>query len=151
MGAKKTGVKKTPPRVVLDTNVVLSALLFRSGRMTWLANAWQNGRLAPLASRESVTELLRVLAYPKFGLDEWERQAVLGAYLPYAETTAVPEKMPKLPECRDAGDVKFLALARAGKADYLVTGDADLLAISGFKDCPILTPEAFHEIFEKAN
>ena len=149
MGAKKAALKKSPPRVVLDTNGVLSVLLFRSGRVRWMVEAWQLGRFTPLASKESVTELLRVLAYPKFKLDEWEQQAVLGGFLPHAETVAVPLGG-KAFACRDADDVKFLALARAGKADYLVTADADLLAVSGFKVCPILTPEVFGEIFERA-
>lgn len=148
MGAKKAALKKNLPRVVLDTNVVLSALLFRSGRVSWLVEAWQSGRVTPLASKESVTELLRVLAYPKFKLDEWEQQAVLGSFLPHVETVAVPPGG-KVFACRDADDAKFLALARAGKADYLVTGDADLLAVSGFKTCPIVTPERFREIFEQ--
>jgi putative PIN family toxin of toxin-antitoxin system len=148
MGAEKTGVRK-PPRVVLDTNVVLSALLFRSGRVVWLADEWQRGRIVPLVSRESVTELLRVLAYPKFKLETRERESVLGSFLPHSETVSVPQTaFAGLPDCRDADDVKFLALARAGRADFLMTGDADLLSVSGFKTCPILTPDAFRNVYD---
>jgi predicted nucleic acid-binding protein len=51
-----------PPRVVLDTNVVLSALLFRGGPTARLRDAWQNGRFVPLASTITADELVRVLA-----------------------------------------------------------------------------------------
>lgn len=52
----------SPPRLVLDTNVLLSALLFRSASMTWLRTAWQSESILPLASRDTVSELLRVPA-----------------------------------------------------------------------------------------
>lgn len=54
-----------PPRVVLDTNCVVSALLFSRGRLAWLRRAWQSGRVVPLVSRGTATKLIRVLAYPK--------------------------------------------------------------------------------------
>jgi predicted nucleic acid-binding protein len=53
-------------RVVLDTNTVLSALLFVNGRLVPLRAAWQSGELTPLLCAQTVEELLRVLAYPKF-------------------------------------------------------------------------------------
>lgn len=56
------------PRVVLDSNVVLSALLFSRGRLAWIRAAWQGGRFVPLASKPTVEELIRVLGYPKFRL-----------------------------------------------------------------------------------
>ena len=54
----------------------------------------------------------------------------------------MPAKLPKTPPCRDAFDAPFLQLAIAGKADYLVTGDKDLLSLSGRIGCPIITAEA---------
>ncbi len=53
-----------PPRLVLDTNVVLSALLFSSRALTWLRRAWHAELIRPLASRETAMELIRVLTYP---------------------------------------------------------------------------------------
>lgn len=131
-----------PLRVVLDTNVVVSALLFTSGRLAWLRAAWQAGRVRPPASRDTVEELMRVLAYPKFGLAAADRQELLADYLPYAETVRVPTKPPPSPSCRDPFDVAFLALAKAGRADVLVTGDADLLALADRFHVPIIAPEA---------
>ncbi|MFP7864029.1 putative toxin-antitoxin system toxin component, PIN family [Pseudomonas aeruginosa] len=55
-------------RVVLDTNIVLSALIFNAGRLAWIRHAWQQQQLQPLVCRETASELLRVLAYPKFKL-----------------------------------------------------------------------------------
>ncbi|MDX9867411.1 MAG: putative toxin-antitoxin system toxin component, PIN family [Kiritimatiellia bacterium] len=48
-------------------------------------------------------------------------------------------------KCRDPYDEMFLTLAAQGKADFLVTGDADLLSVNGFSACPIVTPEQFRQ------
>ena len=56
----------TPLRVVLDTNVIVSCLLFPGEMRSWLLPAWQAGHVRPLASRETTAELIRVLCYPKF-------------------------------------------------------------------------------------
>jgi predicted nucleic acid-binding protein len=53
----------TPPRVVIDTNVLLSALLFQSRGVAWVRGAWQASAIIPLVNRETVKELLRVLGY----------------------------------------------------------------------------------------
>lgn len=130
-----------PPRLVLDTNIVLSALLFARGRVAWVRDAWQSGRLRPLVCRETAAELLRVLAYPKFKLSPEEQQELLADFLPYAETVAIPASLPDLPRCRDVCDQVFLALAVAARADALVTGDADLLALREGFSPPILTAD----------
>ncbi|HAS81245.1 MAG TPA: putative toxin-antitoxin system toxin component, PIN family [Verrucomicrobia bacterium] len=135
-------VAKITLRVVFDTNVILSALLFRSGRVSWLVPRWQQGQVVALLSKETASELLRVLAYPKFKLSHEEQQCILQAFVPYAETV-VTRRSRHLPLCRDPHDQKFLILADQGNADYLVTGDDDLLTIKNFEPCPIITPEAF--------
>ena len=127
------------PRVVLDTNVLVSALLFRAGSLRWLVDAWQTERVHPLASRATVAELLRVLGYPKFRLAESDRQALVEAYLPWCEAVVVPASV-AVPDCRDPEDRMFLELAAAANADALVTGDRDLLALETAFATPILTP-----------
>ena len=62
----------TPPRLVLDTNILISALLFHAGSLSWLRHAWQSDTIRPLAGRETTAELLRVLHYPKFRLSDDE-------------------------------------------------------------------------------
>lgn len=135
----------TTGRVVLDTNVVVSALVFTSGRLTWVRHAWQRVQLVPLVCTETVSELVRVLAYPKLRLDRSERDDLHGDYLPFAEAIELTDPWPVVPECRDPHDRVFLALAVAGRADALITGDADLLAIGRVGSVPILPPEAFAE------
>jgi len=131
------------PRVVLDTNVALSALVFGKGTTARLRAAWQGGLCLPLLSTATAQELMRVLAYPKFRLDAQEQQELLADYLPYAQVVLVPQPPPAVPACRDPFDLPFLHLAAAGQVDALVTGDADLLALAGLASCPIVTPEAF--------
>jgi putative PIN family toxin of toxin-antitoxin system len=118
-------------RVVLDTNVAVSALLFERGRLTWIRQAWTIGRIRPLVDRPCLDELLRVLAYPKFEMNEEAIRALLGSYLPHVETVDVAGRARGLPRCRDVDDQKFLELAARGRAEVLVTGDAALLDLAG--------------------
>jgi len=133
-----------PPRVVLDTNVLVSALLFHTGSLSWLRHAWQSEAIRPLASHDTTTELLRVLSYPKFALTAAEREDLLGDYLPCCETVPVPGGT-TIPACRDPFDRPFLALAIAAKANALITGDKDLLTLSPDFAVPIFTPKAFRK------
>jgi len=128
-------------RVVLDTNVVLSALLFPSGRLAWLREAWQVGRVVPVICRETTAELLSALTYPKFRLSAEEREELLADFLPYAEVVALPNPWPPdIPACRDPDDAIFLALARVAGVAALVTGDEDLLAAAGWSGPQVLKP-----------
>lgn len=131
-------------RVVLDTNVVSSALLFGSGRLSALRAQWQAARVLPLVSKSTVQELLRVLAYPKFRVNAAERDELLADYLPYAETVTATDALSGLPECRDPKDQMLLLLAQVGRADVLVTGDDDLLHLANNTALPfaICTPAA---------
>lgn len=134
-----SAVSERPLRWVLDTNVLVSALLFPAGSLTWTRDAWRSGAIVPLASRETTTELIRVLCYPRFGLTPREREDLLADYLPYCESITV-SKPPPVPDCRDPFDRPFLELAVAGKADALVTGDKDLHSLAPTFTIPILTP-----------
>jgi putative PIN family toxin of toxin-antitoxin system len=128
-------------RAVFDTNVVLSALLFTRGRLSWLVGHWQTGNCLPLASRATAAELVRILAYPKFRLFADEQLEALSAYLPCCEAVEIAEPCPIF--CRDANDQPFLDLAQSGKADVLVTGDKDLLALAGQTTFVIDMPEDY--------
>ncbi|GAB6051677.1 putative toxin-antitoxin system toxin component, PIN family [Magnetospira thiophila] len=137
----------TPPRLVFDTNVLLSALLFHQGSVAWLRQAWQSDTVRPLASRDTTEELIRVLTYPKFKLTDMDREELLGDYLPWCETVNVSANT-KVPDCRDPSDRPFLALAIAAEADALITGDKDLLELTDDFKVPILTPAAFKKYFD---
>lgn len=136
----------TALRVVLDTNVLVSALVFRTGNPAALRGAWQAERIRPMASHETASELIRVLAYPKFQLTDIERQELLAEYLPWCESITVPADI-VVPEVRDADDRMFLRLALAGAADALVTGDQDLLSLTEFP-IPIMSPARIGEILD---
>ena len=85
-----------------------------------------------------------MLGYPKFALSVREQEDLLADYLPFCTTVKVPVPPPRTPACRDAFDIPFLELAIAGGADFLVTGDLDLLTLSGeFHQCPIIKAEEF--------
>jgi uncharacterized protein len=119
-----------PARVVLDTNVVLSALVFGGGSVGQLRRAWQSEHFTPLASKASIQELMRVLAYPKFRLSPTDQHELLADFLPWVETVRIPQPPPAVPECRDPMDTPFMQLAVAGRATVLVSGDQDLLTLA---------------------
>jgi len=134
------------PRVVLDTNCVLSALLFTKGHAGWLRDAWLRKRFVPLVSRSTATELMRVLAYPKFKLDKNDQEILLSEYLPYAEVVTVHTLSKKLPGLNDPDDLMFLQLAVCGKADALVSGDAYILAVKNqLAEIPVLSIGEFEK------
>lgn len=128
-------------RVVFDTNTLVSALLFQTGRLAWLRGHWRDGGCTPLLSRATAAELIRVLEYPKFALDEAERLELLADYLPCCEIVTV-QGAARL-RCRDAADQPFLDLAESGRAEVLVSGDDDLLMLTGQADFAIESPAAY--------
>jgi len=135
---------KAPPRVVLDTNVVLAALVFGGEAMARIRAGWQSERFLPLASTPTVQELVRALTYPKFRLTATEQTELLADYLPWVRVVEIPDPPPLVPRCRDPFDKPFLQLAVVGKARALVSGDQDLLVLDGASGiCPIVTVDAF--------
>jgi len=135
------------PRVVIDTNILVSALVF-GGNISRLRCAWQSGSFTPLVSKVTTTELIRVLADPKFKLTPTDREDLLSDYLLCCESVAMPDILPVTPDCRDSFAVPFLVLALVGKADYLVTGDRDLLVLKDDFSCPIVTAEDLFDIID---
>ena len=106
-------------RVVFDTNVVLSALLFTRGRLSWLVRHWQARDCEPLVSHETAAELTRILAYPKFQLTAEEQLEALASYIPFCEAVEVAKSCSVL--CRDATAQALLDLAHSGRADIVTT------------------------------
>ncbi len=138
------------PRAVIDTNVVVSAFVFRTGTLAWLREAIVNNRLIPLVSDETLAELMRVLAYPRFRLTVEDRENIIVHYMEHAEAIKQPRTRARLPRCRDPDDEMFIRLAYAAKADAIVTGDEDLLSIAPDSSIPILTPVAFRKMMGEA-
>lgn len=128
-------------RVVLDTNVLVSALLF-TGISSELAPLWQRNAITVVLSRGILEEYLRVLSYPKFQLSEAEIKGLIEEeLLPYVEVVK-PRKRLRIVE-RDPSDDKFLECALAGKAPVIISGDKDLLSIGRYRKIRIQTPAQF--------
>jgi putative PIN family toxin of toxin-antitoxin system len=128
-------------RVVLDTNVLVSALLF-AGPIGRFVSLWRERRIVLLLSKDVFIEYLRVLAYPKFKLSGEEIKALVEEYvLPFAEMVTVAEAPGVIRE--DPADDKFLALAAAGRARYIVSGDKHLLALREYRRVKIVSPREF--------
>lgn len=136
------GTATLSTRYVFDTNVVVSALVFRGGSVAWLRSAWATGRLTPVVSRATTLELAAVLAYPTFGLDDDARSELLAEYLPFAELVSgpVPTSTARSP---DPDDQPFVDLCVASAAAGLVTGDAGLLGLA--PTLPVITPAALRQ------
>ena len=133
--------------VVIDTNVFLSALLF-GGTPGKLIPLWKSGKIQPHITSEIVSELLRVLAYPKFGLSEREIQ-----YLLYAEVlpfcTVVTAKSGAVIIKEDPSDDLFLRCCEVAKAKALISGDNHLLNLKSHRKTQILTPSLFLKEFRE--
>ncbi len=128
-------------RAVLDTNVILSALLF-GGHTGRLVRAWQTRRFRLLLSRAILEELLCTLAYPKFHLTENEiRELLEEELIPFAETVII-RRQPAV-RLRDPDDLAVVACALTGRARYLVTGDADLLSLERIRQMEVIRPAEF--------
>jgi putative PIN family toxin of toxin-antitoxin system len=132
--------------VVIDTNVVISALLF-GGTPGKLVELWQKGHIEPVISEEIMTEYLRVLTYPKFKLSEEEINYIIHQeILPFFKVVkSIPG--PSIIK-KDPDDDKFIQCAEAGNAKTIISGDQHLLALKSYPGITILTPTQFLEILE---
>lgn len=129
------------PRYVVDTNVLVSALLFeQSTPGSAFRRVLDSGEL--LLSSEVVAELQDVLSRKKFEryLSSDDREAFLTA-LVVRSTFVEPTEI--IPACRDPKDDMLLALAISGGASAILTGDADLLVLGSFRNIPILSSGEF--------
>jgi uncharacterized protein len=138
-------------RVVVDTNVLISAALKRQSTPGTVAHLIeQRGGL--LKSLVTEQQLFEVVARPYFAaLIDDDTRAWLRKLMAAAELVEIAER---IAACRDPTDDKFLELAVNGHADLIVTGDADLLALNPFRDIPIVPPpslcRAWHDKASRA-
>jgi len=128
----------TVPRVVLDTNVLVSGLLGGAGLP--VLKRWRSGGFVLVVSPEIFAEYSAVLSRPKFGLPEWLVSDLLGFIREQAEWV---EPDIGVEVARDPADDKFLAAAIYGQADCVVSGDRDLLDLKVFEGIPIVSPWEF--------
>ena len=134
-------------RVVIDTNVFISALLFR-GPFSRLVSFWQKGTVSVLLSSEVLKEYAKVLAYPKFKLTKKEIKGIIEQeLLPYVIPVKVKKHLNII--AQDPEDNKFLELAKEGSADYILSGDKHLLELKDFRGIKIVTPAEFFDLIKK--
>jgi putative PIN family toxin of toxin-antitoxin system len=128
-------------RAVIDTNVLLSALLW-GGTPRALLEHVRNGTLTLIISQALLAELARVLERPKFDVillrSNTSRAQTLAEVRQLAEVIDPPPLVQ--PVCRDPDDDAVLALSIAAQADLLISGDDDLLSLGSFEGILILTP-----------
>ena len=136
-----------PLRVVLDTNCLVSALIFSRGKAGQLRAAWQRGDIIPLVCQETVTEVIRVLGYPKFKLDRQDIESLLADILPWTENMKGDISRNAVGSLRDRDDAVFIRLAQTADADFLVSGDRHLLELRSI--FPVLHIVSLAEFLEQ--
>ncbi len=130
-------------RVVLDTNVVVSAMLLPGSvpRRALDRGLDQGSILISIPVLLEISELLTREKFDRY-LTESERLRFLVALLKETELVEITEQ---IDVCRDPKDNKFLELAICGKADFIITGDDDLLDLDPFRELRIISPRDFLE------
>jgi putative PIN family toxin of toxin-antitoxin system len=126
---------------VLDTNLLISAILVTGSTSQQVFDkAIEAGKI--LQSQATLEEIATVILRPKFNkyLTLTERELFLKKLRAEAQIIDVAIT---ITECRDAKDNKFLELAISGNADYIISGDDDLLVLHPFRGIPILAPRLF--------
>ncbi|MEZ4637639.1 MAG: putative toxin-antitoxin system toxin component, PIN family [Caldilineaceae bacterium] len=143
-------------RVVLDTNVLISALISSQGAPAQIFSLWRSGDIEIIASHETLDELKRVLAYPKIAGRLRYTGEQVRRYLELLYTTAeVVEDAHAVSELEDAAhiveadpeDDKFFAVALAAQAQFIVSGDkAHVLPMSQYQGIQVVSPAHFLQI-----
>jgi putative PIN family toxin of toxin-antitoxin system len=127
-------------RVVLDTNVLVSGLAYPGSVPGHIVNVWRQGGLNVVLSRHILDEMSRVLPrLSRVQLSPIEIRDLVDSFMFLADVVEPDEGQD--PDLRDAGDQQVLGTLRASRADYLITGDKDLLALAD--KYSIVTPAAF--------
>ena len=127
-------------KVVLDTNVLISGIYF-GGLPGKILEAWGARRFQLLVSTEILQEYLNVAERLADRYAGVEYESILGLIIQNAELVQ-PSDLPE-PVSTDPDDDKFLACALAGDSTTIVSGDNDLLNVSGYCGITVLTPKAF--------
>ncbi len=134
-------------RIVIDTNVLISALLIKKSVPFQVVNiAFKQGKI--LYSDTSFAELQQDIYRQKFNkyLTLEERNIFLFKFINGSEFIEIKEE---IKACRDTKDDKFLELAVNGNANFIITGDIDLLVLNPFRQIEIITPEVFVSRFQQ--
>ena len=131
-------------RAVVDTNILIRALLKPEGTVAPVIGRLRDGDYTILHSPEFLEEIVDVLSRPRFqlkyGIRGEDVEALLALIVLRGESVVPLER---IQVCRDPDDDKLLEIAGGGGADVIVTGDGDLLVLNPFRGIPILSPSRF--------
>lgn len=135
-------------RVVIDTNVLISGIIQKSGFPYKVVKLWEEGTIVLITSLSMIKEAEKVLNYPKikkkYSLGEGKIKKTVLNLLRYSVLIDNPPSLGVIKE--DPDDNKVLSTALKGKADYIVSGDSHLLCLKTYKGLEIVTPKKFCEI-----
>jgi putative PIN family toxin of toxin-antitoxin system len=134
-------------RLVLDTNVLLSALMSPASVSAQILSLWRDRKVEVLTAAEQIDEIARVTRYPR--IRARLLPALAGRLVNRLRDVAiVVEKLPTVDRAPDPDDNYLLALAEVGQAQFLVTGDKPLLGLKRHKSTRIVTPAALIELVD---
>ncbi|MBU0573133.1 MAG: putative toxin-antitoxin system toxin component, PIN family [Candidatus Margulisbacteria bacterium] len=125
-------------RAVLDTNVFISAL--KKGKLRKILDLWMEDRFDVLVSDKIIKEVFEVLKRPKFNFSSLDIEE-LGTLI--FERARIFNSEETIRICDDPDDNKFIECAVAGKANFIVSGDKDLLRIQEYQEIRIIAPSDF--------
>jgi putative PIN family toxin of toxin-antitoxin system len=134
-------------RVVLDTNILISALMIQIGNPSAIYRAWQEGHFTLLTCAEHLDELRAALRKPALAerIKPYKAGRLVNEIKKLANSV---EALPRVRRSPDPTDDFLLALSEAGRADYLVTGDkSGLLALEHHQGTRIVSARAFAALF----
>lgn len=136
-------------RVVVDTGVFVSALIRRQGTTGKVLQALRDGRFTAIYSTDILLEIIKVLGREKFHTKYHIQPDDIAALIDLIRLRGelvIPKK--SVSACRDPKDNKFLEAALVGEADFVVSGDADLLDMVSFEQIPIIQSAEFLDRLE---
>jgi putative PIN family toxin of toxin-antitoxin system len=138
-------------RVVLDANVLVSAILSPRGTPAQILNAWRAEQFDLVISHAIVAELDRVFRYPKIAKRHRWSEEQLQTFLDTLSHIAIltPGILTLAVITEDPPDDRYLECAVEGEAAYIVSGDRLLLRLGVYQGIPILTPRAFLEVLQR--
>jgi uncharacterized protein len=141
------GKKEKPvAKVVLDTNVLISSILFK-GELARIVDLWKKGKIVPVISRETFHEFRTVLEYPKFRLTKGEIKVIIEEeVLPFFEIVEITSEVSGI--CKDPDDDKFISCALSASADFIVRGDRDLCDVGTHRSIRIIKASHLLEMID---
>ena len=137
-------------KIVLDTNIIISAFGWRGNEYNILQKV-MNKELLLVLSPEILDEYKRILLLQRLEFQEDEVEEFISALLEVAELIYPIYNKQSSIAIRDKDDIKFIICAIESKADYIITGDNDLLVIDKYNSIQIISSKNFLETLEKNN